>query len=148
MRVSEVGLRVRASIDTMFPVSDSPPICVRCGAPVVVNRDQYEVFECMHFLCFHLEFEHRTDPDQDCGIPGCPVSQTPLHYLRDAGMELREQALASRAYARSNSDDTFAQGVAHSYLVVLSSLLQQAAAFQIAPQTLKLDGLDPERDLL
>jgi hypothetical protein len=45
-------------------------------------------------------------------------------------------------------DDVFAQGVAHGYYVVLSLLVTQAAAFQIAPAVLRLEGLDPDRDLL
>jgi hypothetical protein len=36
----------------------SVPVCVRCGRPVRVNADQYEVFERMHWVCFHYEFEH------------------------------------------------------------------------------------------
>jgi hypothetical protein len=31
-----------------------------------------DVFEKMHFLCFHLEFEHGDyDPDEPCSDPGC-----------------------------------------------------------------------------
>jgi hypothetical protein len=47
-------------------------LCQRCNEPVIVNADSYEVFEKMHWLCFHLEFEHDTDPDQACGDPDCP----------------------------------------------------------------------------
>jgi hypothetical protein len=130
-------------------MSADAPICIRCKQPVVVNRKMYDVFERMHYLCFHLEFEHGDhDPDEDCGIPGCPVGEAPLRYLEDVGAELRTQAKAAREYARENRADQFAQGVAHGYYVVLSLLLQQADAFQIAPRSLKLDGLDPERDLL
>ena len=46
--------------------------CVRCGRPVEVSRDCYEVFEKMHWLCFHLEFEHDGDPDRKCDDPSCP----------------------------------------------------------------------------
>ncbi|WP_143073353.1 hypothetical protein [Actinokineospora terrae] len=51
--------------------------CRRCGRPVRINRDRYETFERMHYVCFHYEFEHEladvdTDPDEDCGAPGCP----------------------------------------------------------------------------
>lgn len=130
-------------------MTDDAPPCVRCGRPVLVNRDSYDVFERMHFLCFHLEFEHGDyDPDQGCDVPGCPVAETHANYLRDVGAELRDQALAARKYARENRDDGFAQGVAHGYYVVLSLMLQQANAFQIAPTILKLDGLEPQRDLL
>ncbi len=48
------------------------PICVRCGKPVTVLRDFYEQQERMHWLCFHLAFEHNTDPDVACDDPSCP----------------------------------------------------------------------------
>jgi hypothetical protein len=48
------------------------PTCVRCGQPVQANADCYQVFERMHWLCFHLEFEHRGDADQPCEDPSCP----------------------------------------------------------------------------
>ncbi len=45
-------------------------LCERCGLAVRANKDRYNVR--MHYLCFHLEFEHGdTDPDEDCGVPGC-----------------------------------------------------------------------------
>ena len=50
----------------------TPPICVRCHQPVTVNRDSYDVFEHMHWLCFHLEFEHHADPDAPCTDSSCP----------------------------------------------------------------------------
>jgi hypothetical protein len=31
------------------------------------------VFEQMHYVCFHYEFEHDpTDVDEECGAGGCP----------------------------------------------------------------------------
>lgn len=49
------------------------PICIRCNEPVVVNKESYELFEEMHWLCFHLEFEHiGFDPDEPCEDPSCP----------------------------------------------------------------------------
>ncbi|WP_354697253.1 hypothetical protein [Paraconexibacter sp. AEG42_29] len=114
----------------------------RCG-----EREQYDIFDRMHYLCFHMEFEH--DPDSDCGIAGCPVSTAPLQYLGELGVHLREQALEATAHARAHRDDAFAQGVAHAFYVTLSLMLSQAEAFQaVWPTTLGLDGLDPERDLL
>ena len=47
-------------------------ICKRCKQPVMLNADSYDLFEQMHWLCFHLEFEHEGDPDMACGDPGCP----------------------------------------------------------------------------
>ncbi len=47
--------------------------CGLCHAPVVVNRDRYEVFEGMHWLCFHIVYEHGPyDPDEQCEDPSCP----------------------------------------------------------------------------
>ena len=31
-----------------------------------------DVFEGMHWLCFHLEYEHAADPDVPCEDPSCP----------------------------------------------------------------------------
>jgi hypothetical protein len=116
---------------------------------VVVSREQYDVFERMHYVCFHMEFEHDPhDPDEDCGVPGCPVTQAPLNYLQDVGSQLRTQAEEATAHARHNRDDAFAQGVAHGYYVALSLLLDQARAFRIPPEMLGLSELKPERDLL
>lgn len=55
--------------------TDAGPACRRCGRPVRVNRDQHGVFEGMHYVCFHYEFEHDpADVDEDCGAPGCPAA--------------------------------------------------------------------------
>lgn len=47
-------------------------ICVRCHKPVTVYKADYCTFEQMHWLCFHLEYEHDSDPDEPCGDPSCP----------------------------------------------------------------------------
>ena len=50
--------------------------CVRCGLEVRVNRESFEIFERMHWVCFHFEFEHMgLDPDEECDAPGCPSSR-------------------------------------------------------------------------
>lgn len=50
-----------------------PLICVRCNRPVGVEAARYEVFERMHYVCFHYEFEHDpVDPDEECSAGGCP----------------------------------------------------------------------------
>lgn len=51
--------------------------CRRCGRPVRVHRDDYETFQRMHYVCFHYAFEHEVsapgaDPDEACGLAGCP----------------------------------------------------------------------------
>jgi len=49
---------------------------MRCGKPVESSREDYEVFEQMHWDCFHYAYEHDLGGDipetQDCGQPGCP----------------------------------------------------------------------------
>ncbi len=52
---------------------DEAPLCVRCQKPVVARRSEYETFERMHWLCFHLEYEHAGDPDEPCEDPSCPL---------------------------------------------------------------------------
>jgi hypothetical protein len=47
-------------------------VCVYCQKPVMINRDHYDVFEHMHWLCFHLAYEHDGDPDGPCADPSCP----------------------------------------------------------------------------
>ena len=40
-----------------------------------MNRDSYEIFEQMHYVCFHYEFEHAGfDPDEERDAGGCPSS--------------------------------------------------------------------------
>jgi hypothetical protein len=40
---------------------------------VTASADQFDVFEQMHYVCFHYEFEHDPlDPDLECGAGGCP----------------------------------------------------------------------------
>jgi hypothetical protein len=62
-------------------------VCRRCGRPVRTSRDYFEVFEGMHYVCFHYEFEHdmadpQTDPDDDCGVSGCPSAPAARHKDR------------------------------------------------------------------
>lgn len=47
-------------------------LCARCNKPVEENAESYDVFEQMHWLCFHLEFEHEGDPDRACDDVSCP----------------------------------------------------------------------------
>ena len=58
-----------------MPTDTEELICVRCGLEVRVNRESYELFERMHWVCFHFVFEHSGfDPDEECDAPGCPSS--------------------------------------------------------------------------
>lgn len=64
-------------------------ICKRCNQPVTVNVESYDVCEQMHWLCFHLEFEHQTDPDQACNDPSCPWWHIEVfkERLKQAGLD-------------------------------------------------------------
>lgn len=55
---------------------ESFPICRRCQLPVRRNKDSYDVFEQMHWACFHYDMEHEGglgDPDIACHDPHCPA---------------------------------------------------------------------------
>jgi hypothetical protein len=44
-----------------------------------VNRDSFEIFKRMHYVCFHYEFEHDGfDPDEECDAGGCPPAWTSM----------------------------------------------------------------------
>lgn len=55
-----------------YAVSMDQKICAKCGQPVSIHARDFEVFERMHWLCFHMEFEHEGDPDGPCNDPSCP----------------------------------------------------------------------------
>lgn len=69
------GRLVGGALDFTAAMENSgrPPVCLRCRRPVEANRRHFETFERMHWLCFHLEYEHSdADPDRPCGDPNCP----------------------------------------------------------------------------
>jgi hypothetical protein len=62
---------------------DAEQTCRRCGRSVRSSRNQSEMFERMHYVCFHYEFEHDpADPDDDCGAAGCPSAPAARHKDR------------------------------------------------------------------
>jgi hypothetical protein len=76
-------------------------VCVRCHEPVTRFYDDYETFERMHWLCFHLEFEHSGDADTPCGDPSCPwwhieVFRNKLAELGYDPQEVLHQAIEKR----------------------------------------------------
>lgn len=73
--------------------------CKRCGRRITVDpKMSADVFEGMHWLCFHLEFEHDADPDIPCGdYTSCPW-WTIRHYqerLRQLGIDPDEVILTA-----------------------------------------------------
>lgn len=62
------------SVSVGHDASVTDLLCVRCGKPVVRNREHYETYEKMHWVCFHYEFEHSSsDADTACADPHCPA---------------------------------------------------------------------------
>ena len=78
--------------------------CVRCGKPVIVNADRYSVYEGMHWICFHFEFEHKGDPDAPCDCPDCPVGQLEIfrQALTEAGQDPNQLVFERRGQIRSH----------------------------------------------
>jgi hypothetical protein len=81
--------------------SDQELRCRRCHLPVRISAASFDVFEQMHYVCFHYEFEHGDlDVDEECGAGGCPsavVNARPMRRPQNLVM-LRDltQGLADR----------------------------------------------------
>jgi hypothetical protein len=73
------------------------------------------------------------------------------NYLRDLGDFVRQQAIEARDWARAtppSAGQEYERGRQMTYGEVVSLMQQQAVAFQIPLEKLRLDGIDPEKDLL
>jgi hypothetical protein len=83
--------------------SDEQLLCVACRKPVEVSKNDYEIFEQMHWLCFHLLFEHDGDPDEACGDPSCPWGRIDVleQKLRSLGID--------PAQVQADADVTFTE---------------------------------------
>lgn len=88
--------------DLVMTSADSDRLCRRCGREVRVSAQQYDVFEQMHYVCFHYEFEHDpSDPDEECHARGCPsasFSGSRDHVVATAA-ELALEALQGAPWA-------------------------------------------------
>lgn len=70
--------------------------CRRCNRPVRVSAALFDVFEQMHYACFHYEFEHDPfDVDEECSAGGCPSAA--LAGGRDAVIATARQLSAEAA---------------------------------------------------
>ena len=92
----------------------APPLCVRCHQPVRINQSHYDVFERMHWLCFHLEYEHmgpgfmNADPDEGCDDPSCPWWQIEVfrHKLDELGYDTHEMLWEAARMRRPPHNET------------------------------------------
>ena len=89
----------------------------------MVSATQYEVFERMHYVCFHYEFEHGdTDVDQECGAGGCPSAT-----LAGARETVISTARALAVEAASGTQWNNAE--LHQYLEALAAWLEDSDGY-------------------
>jgi dienelactone hydrolase len=103
--------------------------CRRCHRPVKINAQQFEVFERMHYVCFHYEFEHgKFDVDEECAAGGCPSAS--LAGGRDQVIETaRNLALeAATGAAWTNME-------LHQYLDAFAAWLADSDGYYLNRQT-------------
>jgi len=100
-------------------------VCQRCGRAVRVSADQFEVFERMHYVCFHYEFEHgETDVDQECGAGGCPSASL-------AGDRDRVIATATELASEAASGPPWRNSLTHEYLQAFAAWLSDSAGYYL-----------------
>ena len=74
-------------------------LCTRCGRPVRRHRESYyDLFEKMHWLCFHLEFEHEGDPDEPCSDASCHEWQLEVFRRKLAELGHDPEDVLGKAY--------------------------------------------------
>lgn len=78
------------------------------------------------------------------------MSDTHANYLLDFGYLVREAAEEAKQQVASAAEDdrSFQQGRLMAYYEVVSPMQQQAVAFDLPLGDLRLDGIDPDRDLI
>ncbi len=70
--------------------------CRKCGKEIARFKDDaLEIFEGMHWLCFHFEYEHEGEPDEACSDFSCPNLKIEVYEkaLRESGID-PEKAVA------------------------------------------------------
>lgn len=63
-------------------VEPDSPICRRCRRSIEnLSPDTIDIYEGMHYVCFHYEFEHHDiDIDSECSVAGCPSRYDGLNH--------------------------------------------------------------------
>ena len=64
--------------------------CKSCGSEI--DETSHETFEGMHWLCFHLAFEHTTEPNEPCESRLCPIWHLQIlkEHLEKSGQNVDE----------------------------------------------------------
>lgn len=70
------------------------------------------------------------------------------YYLLDLGTLLKAQAVTAKRESKADPTDSFALGRLMAYHEVISLMQQQAQAFGLPLESLNLNDIDPDRDLL
>jgi len=78
------------------------------------------------------------------------MSDTYKYYLQDLSFLLKEPALEAKEDFKkaSDEDEAFAAGYLAAYHHALEIMKNQAISFNIDEKEIKLDDIDPDKDLL
>jgi hypothetical protein len=103
--------------------------CRRCHRAVKVSAAQFEVFERMHYVCFHYEFEHgEFDVHEECTAGGCPSASL---------AKGRDRVIAT---ARDLAEETalgapWTNAALHEYLEAFASWLDDSDGYYLNRRT-------------
>lgn len=99
--------------------------CRRCHQPVRVGAAQFDVFEQMHYVCFHYEFEHGDfDVDEECAAGGCPSATV-------GGFKGRLVETARGLAIESGSGVPWANPMLHEYLEAFAAWLEDSDGYYL-----------------
>ena len=86
---------------------------------------QFDVFEQMHYVCFHYEFEHgEYDVDDECSAGGCPSASL-------AGGRDQVIATAKELAEEAAMDAPWANTTLHAYLEAFAAWLEDADGYYL-----------------
>lgn len=87
------------------------------------DSSRYDVFEGMHYVCFHYEFEHGdTDVDAECAAGGCPSASL-------AGNRDKVIATASELATDAANGAPWTNATVHDYLEALGAWLEDSDGY-------------------
>jgi hypothetical protein len=103
-------------------------ICRRCTRSVRSGAENYTLFEQMHYVCFHYEFEHDpADVDDECQAGGCPSASL-------AGGRDRVIATAQELATEAASGAPWQNVEIHEYLEAFAAWLADADGYYLNSQ--------------